>query len=425
MGCLHWATPSDTSRWGGDAVRSRKKRLSVLFLTPVFPDERHPAAGTFVRRHAEAIGRFCDVYVVHLEEEKPERDTLRTRIVHEDADGFHLLHVYYSGAESRTGRVVTPNILRPVRAALEGLHVCGADHIDIVHGNMTRGAGLAALMVSRTLGVPYVVTEHHTGLLRDNSPEPALGHRALMHLVVADAGAVTVVSQGLAEAMADRGLRAKRYDVIANVAEPTVTPLGRPPFDGRIPFVHVSFLLDVQKNVSGLLRAVRTVADKRQDFRLHLVGSGPDAERLRAYTTELELDDFVVFEGLKRHEEVLASIADFAFLVMFSNYETFCVALAEAIATGIPVISPDIVGPQDFMSPEVGLTVKAGDEADLADAIHWMLDHYAHFPAQQLRDYAAERFSVERIGKQFESVYREVLAAGRTSLPRPLQAPRA
>jgi len=42
-------------------------RLGVLFVTPWYPTEAQPAAGVFVREHAQAVRRHgdCDVVVVH------------------------------------------------------------------------------------------------------------------------------------------------------------------------------------------------------------------------------------------------------------------------------------------------------------------------------------------------------------------------
>ena len=41
-------------------------RLNVLFLASWYPNELNPQNGNFIQRHAEAVSKFCNVFVIHV-----------------------------------------------------------------------------------------------------------------------------------------------------------------------------------------------------------------------------------------------------------------------------------------------------------------------------------------------------------------------
>lgn len=72
-----------------------------------------------------------------------------------------------------------------------------------------------------------------------------------------------------------------------------------------------------------------------------LVGKGPSAERLRHILPR------AVFVGAKYGQELSAHHASFDVFVHTGPNETFCQAIQEALASGVPVIAPAAGGPLD------------------------------------------------------------------------------
>jgi len=390
-----------------DAVTS--PRLSVLFLTPWYPDDDHPAAGMFIQGHAEAVALYCDVQVLHITQ-SPAGKSMPIFVTKTEAGrGVRTCHVYYRVSRSLLWRVLSPNLVRGLMAAWVGLRSLGNQRFDLLHANIAFPASLQALLLSTLKGIPYVVTEQYSGYLPEHGAVRGIRLKLLTRLGLSRASAITTVSRALADAMRALGLPGK-YEVIPNIAEPAPPPT---PNDERNPdlirFVHVSLLNDAEKNVSGILRCIRKLADRRQDFRLHIVGSGPSEAALRSLASQLRLDSHVVFEGLMEHRELIALLPSFAFLVMFSNFETFCAAAAEAIAAGIPVICTRVGGPMEYIGPEQGILVPPRDEEALLASIESMLESYKDFDREALRAHAGRRFSRVVVGRQFERLYRQVL----------------
>lgn len=133
--------------------------------------------------------------------------------------------------------------------------------------------------------------------------------------------------------------------------------------------------LDVQKNFEMLIRAFARLPKEFSDFTLEIYGGGPLEEKLQALITELGLLGRAHLMGVKKN--VMHYISDTALYVMSSNYEGFPNALAEAMATGLPVISTDFSTgvAKDIVKEENGLVIPVGDEDALLSAMIKMLSN--------------------------------------------------
>ncbi|MBR5295184.1 MAG: glycosyltransferase, partial [Clostridia bacterium] len=131
--------------------------------------------------------------------------------------------------------------------------------------------------------------------------------------------------------------------------------------------------LSGQKNFEMLISAFASLPERFSDYTLEIYGGGPLEEKLNALITEKGLTERAKLMGVKKN--VMHYISDAALYVMSSNYEGFPNALAEAMATGIPVISTDfstgVAG--DIVKEENGVVIPVGDEKALLFAMEKML----------------------------------------------------
>lgn len=97
---------------------------------------------------------------------------------------------------------------------------------------------------------------------------------------------------------------------------------------------------ETQKNISMLLRAFNRFS-KDNDYKLYVVGDGPDKEMYENYVKENSLEDRVVFTG---RQKVMPYLKNAKFYVLSSYYEGMPNSLIEALAVGLPCISTDCSG---------------------------------------------------------------------------------
>ena len=109
--------------------------------------------------------------------------------------------------------------------------------------------------------------------------------------------------------------------------------------DGK-PIVGFVGRLAPEKHVERLAALAR-----RDDLQLVIVGDGVDRAKLETAMPS------AVFTGALYGPELAAAYASMDVFVHPGEHETFCQAVQEAMASGLPVIAPDAGGPRDLVTP--------------------------------------------------------------------------
>ncbi|MBT9606759.1 MAG: glycosyltransferase [Microbacterium sp.] len=157
---------------------------------------------------------------------------------------------------------------------------------------------------------------------------------------------------------------ADRVDVVAPHGVPAPAVVA-PAEDGP---VVVLGRLAPGKRLDHAVRAFARVAAAIPDARLELWGAGAERDRLKALVAELGVGDAVTLPGLTLDPGAVLDSA--SVYLTTSAFEGQGLALAEALAHGIPVVAYDIrYGPRDMLAAGGGILVPDGDEDALADAL--------------------------------------------------------
>ena len=107
----------------------------------------------------------------------------------------------------------------------------------------------------------------------------------------------------------------------------------------------------------------------RDDVQVVVVGDGVDRAKLQT------LMPSAVFTGALYGAELATAYASMDVFVHPGEHETFCQAVQEAMASGLPVIAPDAGGPRDLVTPmHTGMLLPVnGFESSLAQAVDHLL----------------------------------------------------
>lgn len=236
---------------------------------------------------------------------------------------------------------------------------------DVVHAHWLVPAGLVALGLRRTAGIPYVVTAHGADAYTLRSPATARLKAAAM----ARAAATVPVSIAIGEALAPLGTVADPIPMGVDVARLAADVGPRAPEAGRVLFVG---RLVEKKGVDVLLRAAAAVPE----VAVVVVGDGPSRGSLEASAREQGLEDRVRFLGQQDRAGVAAELARAAVVALPSqvgaggDQDGTPVVLGEAVAAGVPVVVSDLGGLSEHVEDgRTGWVVPPGDADALAVAL--------------------------------------------------------
>jgi len=294
---------------------------------------------------------------------------------------------------------------------------------DVVQLNVIQKQGLLALWLKKRYGIPFVIVEHWSGYLPENGQymrQPAVKRR-FAERVAEQASAILPVSNALAKAMQDCGIRNAHWQKVYNVVddfffEGVESQKGTPPaplsegegsqkskVESRKTLLHVSCFDEKAKNVKGLLRAAKMLSEKRQDWQLVLVGSGIDYQEVRAYAESLSFPEGILrWTGELTPREVADEMHRADAFVLSSRYETYGVVLAEAAAAGLPILSTPVGIAEeiaDLIVPQEIAQYKPGKFAEFMETILWQP------PSHRQSTLCQESFKAETVGKQLKALY--------------------
>ncbi|KNY22573.1 glycosyltransferase family 4 protein [Methylobacterium sp. ARG-1] len=170
------------------------------------------------------------------------------------------------------------------------------------------------------------------------------------------------------------------------------------------------------KGLPYLLDALVRLRQEGRPLRLLMVGSGPDAESLRAMVERLGLSDAASFEPPQAIRSVLARGR---ILVVPSLAESLPYVVLEAAAAAQPLVATRVGGIPEIFGAMAGDLVPSRDADALAGAIRRVLDEAPDVLAARVRALSEsihERFSLERMGADVISGYAAAFQARETRL---------
>ncbi|HET9196890.1 MAG TPA: glycosyltransferase [Solirubrobacterales bacterium] len=267
--------------------------------------------------------------------------------------------------------------------------------------------GLAAAVSAR---VPAVL-----GTVQVGAYEPDRSSYWQLRALARGVDRYLAVSREIAtELVEDLGWPAAKVEVAYNAVDVERAAVPAPPglraqlggSEAR-PLVLTPARLNAQKGHDTLLAAIAELPEAL----FLLAGEGPERERLEARAAELGVAERVRFLG--RREDVPQLLAACDVFCLPSLYEGSSLAVLEAMAAGIAIVSSAIGGTEELIDDgRSGLLVPPGDAPALAAALRRLLED-----PQLRKDLAAaarERVDTglrrEQNAERVEAVYRELLA---------------
>lgn len=183
------------------------------------------------------------------------------------------------------------------------------------------------------------------------------------------------------------------------------------PKDAQIAFTAARIVK--QKNHALMIEGFANVRKTNDNVWLVIAGEGELRPGLMVLAKERGASDRILFLGEQTDIHRYYAIADL--FLLSSRHEGFCIAVMEALAFGIPVVSTKVAGVIEYLEDGVNGYFANPDPNAFAEKIRTVLDltPEKRKRMEEAGRQTAKRYSTERYGKEFNALIARCLVERR------------
>ena len=363
---------------------SKKK---ILHLAKWYPNKEEPLLGIFIQKHIQSVQKYYDNKVISIYQTNTIHSNIH-RVVNHVNNTEEVVFYYKKGFLNKIK--VLWNVWKEIKSFQP----------DLLHAHVMGWTSSLAYFFSRTNRTPFLITEHWSGYRNNSFTELNFVSKILRKISAQKAKQVCVVSDFLKNDMLKCGIEAN-YMTLGNVVDGKTLAIEK---NKAFSFVFTGDLIQETKNVKGILEAFSEVLKHHKDIRLDIIGDGKDLKNYKELADRLKLNNHVSFHGNQSNDYVFKTLSQSHVLILNSYFETFSIICAEALLSGIPIISTKCGGPESFLNDETGILIDRGSKKQLTKAMKAMINDYDRYEPEKLKS-IAHQFSMETIGEKINREY--------------------
>lgn len=391
--------------------------MHVLFIPSWYPQKEDPLLGIFFQEQGQALMRLGPQVGVIYPEVRPLKNLslsllLKNRFQQskEELQGIRTARLHGWNLFPKIGKLQMMAWVRYAETVFES-YISRWGKPDIMHAHSFLWGGIAASSLSARWGIPFIVTEHRNHFVDRIALEGDIKKcwtYPHMRKAFLAASKVVGVSSPLTHVLQEYLEEPSRLITIPNSVDTDFFG----PEEKRAKKTHFQLIsvaqLEERKNLPMLLRSFHRFINEERDACLVILGEGPEREKLTRLATELGIQDKLLLPGKVSRKEVRRHLLNSSAFLFTSDSESFGVALIEAMAAGLPVLSTCCGGPEDIVTPETGILVPKRDDQSFYEGLLRLIS--GKWDPQKIHQYAKDRFHSASVASRYLSLYREVLA---------------
>jgi teichuronic acid biosynthesis glycosyltransferase TuaC len=353
----------------------------LLVFSSLFPSNKRPNAGVFIRERMFRVGRHIHIIVVSPVPWFPLQSIIRCWHPHfrpqPDRHEEHLgVHVYFPRFLSVPGLFKSWDGFFMALGSLPTL-VKLRHHFNIIDAHFAYPDGYAATLLGKWLKIPVTITLRGTEVPLSKMP----GRKARLLTALKNATRVFSVSDSLKQHVVSLGVESDKIRVIGNGIDAVkFYPLDKSvaraelkiPGDAKV-LISVGGLVD-RKGFHRVIEVLPTLVANYPELIYLIVGGdsseGNIRERLEQQVKTLKLEANVRFLGAYPSEQLKLPLSAADLFVLATANEGWANVFLEAMACGLPVITTEVGGNKEVVNDAgLGTVVPFGDPEALLEAL--------------------------------------------------------
>lgn len=376
-----------------------------------YPNRNNLLHGIFNREFAETIAINHKVSIIHVCSDSTISSDFE--ISEELKGNIYTVIIYYKQIKNKTPFL--SQFLK--KKKLIELYEKGFEIIekksgkpDIIQLNVVLPAGIGAKHLADKYQIPLIINECWTGYMPEDGNYKGFFTKYFTKKIVSHAKVIMPVSESLKENMINHHLNGN-YQIIPNVVDiETFKPKAQiQKVPNKTRFIHISTFDQEQKNPIGIINAFENAYKINPNIELTFLGNIANANYLKNIVDQKKLEGVVYFKGPLSKTELVTEINLIDALIMFSNYESFCLVIAETMACGIPVISSRCGGITTTFPEYAGIKITSKNEKELCEAILTFTKNKSEYNPEKIRRFITDNYSVNRINESLTKIYNSTL----------------
>lgn len=289
---------------------------------------------------------------------------------------------------------------------------------DLIHAHSYK-AGLLCLAAGGLKKHPPLICTFHNPVRREANKLQDLGKRRLLSALGRRATHVITVSQALrSEANTLLGIAEEKTTCIYNGIDLSEfsAPRQAKAICDTLGIGHYRYVVGTvcrlipEKGLRCLIEAASILQGQLNGVCFAVVGDGPDRPFLEKLVQEKKMEKSFVFLGFR--SDVPEILSCFDLFVLPSLEEALSIAILEAMAAKIPVISTAIGGIPEVVTAETGILLPPANPQILAASIRQLLlqPHYRLTLGRAGRERVERFFSLNQMIERHHELYSKILS---------------
>jgi teichuronic acid biosynthesis glycosyltransferase TuaC len=351
-------------------TQAATKGLHVVTLTPFYPLEDDEGFGCFVAEPLAALSKAGISNTVfwatpfYRQRKRTNREAAAASVIRYCClpKGIGL---------ASAGAFLFGSLVGTVRKMVR------QNPVDLIHAHGALPCGHAASLLSRELGIPYVVTVHGLDAYATNQVRGMPGRwcERVSRMTYEGARRVICISERVQEEV-QKGSNCWTEVVYNGVDVESFSPSPEMSETGAV-ILSIGDLIPI-KGHNLLLRAIAALRERVPEVRCEIVGTGPEREKLARLAAELCIGDRVSFLGRLSRMQVADRVRRCMVFALPSRYEGLGCVYLEAMAAGKPVVGCSGQGIAGIVrNGENGLLIEPGNLEQLVAALARVLQDHA------------------------------------------------
>lgn len=383
--------------------------MKILFVTDYYPSPQLPQFCIYIQQQAQALIELGHTVEVMVPSARSSFSSKYSRIL---LAGVNVLYSEYSTLYK--GIYCYPVLIKNI---LWYEKITDFNQYDIISIQMFQEDTLRIfLKIAKRHKLKTVIHYHGLSMLYDRPPSFLVGalqrrgDRVLKRLI-RKADAIVGVSDKVKNKIHSVYPDKPAFTVYNGVDTGFFLPKNRKE-DTVFRIVTVASLKKIKGN-HYLIEAVKllTLQYPEQEFKLFIIGIGPEEEHLKELAAASGLQEVICFMGYVSYEEVAQIIRSCDVFAMPSYYEALGCAYLEAMACRLPVIGCRCQGIDEIITDGVnGVLIEPHNVNQLYEKLSYLYKHpdIAAGIGQKGCQTVAEHFTWQASAKQLLAVYQEI-----------------